>query len=192
MEGQLRHISQSPYLCSLCLFRQIRNAFQTAIALVEYEARQNATEVPNLGEAQFKVVAEASEEFDKYLRLTQKGTDESIAYRKGIRMDKYATSQSQKATPADARVDQKRLGIVSKQPQVDVESDVAETESDETESESEDDEGVGSHKGKGNKSTPVEEPSKANVSSLEKSEEDDAAKEYAEFLKFQAMRKGKK
>ena len=178
---------QSPITLPVLIFLQkIRNAFQTAIALVEYEARTNAKAMPSLGEAQFKIVAEASEEFDKYLRLTQKGTDESIAYRKGIRMDKHATSKSQKAAPTDSISDQRRLGI-SKEPQIDVESDIEETETDESESDNDDD----LHKGKGNKSTPAEASSKANLSSLEKSDEDDTAKEYAEFLRFQAMRKGK-
>jgi hypothetical protein len=34
--------------------RQIRNAFQTAIALAEYEARQPGAEIPSLGKSQLK------------------------------------------------------------------------------------------------------------------------------------------
>ncbi|KAL3420930.1 hypothetical protein PVAG01_07375 [Phlyctema vagabunda] len=84
--------------------RQIRNAFQTAIALVEYDARQASpgSPMPTLGETQFSKVAAASLEFDKYLKATQKGTDAHNAYRKGIKTDKYPSQHygsAQDVTP---------------------------------------------------------------------------------------------
>lgn len=42
--------------------RQIRNAFQTAITLAEYEARQSGTKVVVLAKKQFEEVAAASRE----------------------------------------------------------------------------------------------------------------------------------
>ena len=146
--------------------------------------------MPALGEAHFNIVAEASEEFDRYLRETQKGTEDLIAHRKGIRTDKFPTRESQKVIPTETKSDQRRLNVKSKRPQINAESDIAETESEESESEC--DEDFEMHKGKGNGSTPVEVPSNVKTSSIEKPDEDDAAKEYAEFLRFREMSKGKK
>lgn len=52
--------------------RQIRNAFQTAIALADWHAKQESiktgkTKIPKLTAKRFKQVAEASAEFDEYL-----------------------------------------------------------------------------------------------------------------------------
>ncbi len=46
--------------------RQIKNAFQTAIALAEFDAKKHKTK-PNLTVDHFEVVAKASEGFDEYL-----------------------------------------------------------------------------------------------------------------------------
>lgn len=61
--------------------RQIRNAFQTAIALVEDEVAKQEPGMPKpkLGKAQFKIVAEGSRQFDKYLISTLQGPDNEIA-----------------------------------------------------------------------------------------------------------------
>ena len=55
--------------------RQIRNAFQTAIALAEYDAKPG--EKPILSRKQFITVAAASRDFDKYLKDTQRGKDDA-------------------------------------------------------------------------------------------------------------------
>jgi hypothetical protein len=55
--------------------RQIRNAFQTAIALAEYDARPG--EKPVLSRKQFETVATASRDFDQYLKDTQRGKDDA-------------------------------------------------------------------------------------------------------------------
>ena len=49
--------------------RQIRNAFQTAIALVEHDALQckDGDPAPVLSSAQFETIAEASRQFDEYI-----------------------------------------------------------------------------------------------------------------------------
>ena len=49
--------------------RQIRNAFQTAIALVEHDALHHkyGDSKPVLSGAQFEIVAEASRQFDEYI-----------------------------------------------------------------------------------------------------------------------------
>ena len=58
--------------------RQIRNAFQTAIALAEWEAKANKTK-PKLSVDKFKQVAQASLDFDQYLATVHGGDEESRA-----------------------------------------------------------------------------------------------------------------
>ena len=68
--------------------RQIRNAFQTAIALAEYDASRN--EVPVLNRKQFAKVAAASKDFDQYLKDTQKGKDDAqLAREDKTRVDEW-------------------------------------------------------------------------------------------------------
>ncbi|KAJ5999284.1 hypothetical protein N7451_007094 [Penicillium sp. IBT 35674x] len=58
--------------------RQIRNAFQTAVALAAFDARKNKR--PNdiiLGKEQFTRVAAAAEEFDRYLQSLSQGKNDS-------------------------------------------------------------------------------------------------------------------
>ncbi|KAH0537570.1 hypothetical protein FGG08_005636 [Glutinoglossum americanum] len=75
--------------------RQIRNAFQTAIALAEFEAKSEGGEtkrVPYLTKAHFKKVAEASAEFNHYLVQVYRGDDDSRrAELDQVRQDDYKT-----------------------------------------------------------------------------------------------------
>lgn len=73
--------------------RQIRNAFQTAIALAEYNAHQVQINYdlpeapkPSLKVAQFEKVAEASRHFDEYLKSTA-GLEEDLARENHERRD---------------------------------------------------------------------------------------------------------
>jgi SpoVK/Ycf46/Vps4 family AAA+-type ATPase len=73
--------------------RQIRNAFQTAIALAEYEAHEDQKKyksstplTPSLCMKNFRKVAEASDHFDKYIREVA-GTQEDIARERQERRD---------------------------------------------------------------------------------------------------------
>jgi hypothetical protein len=79
--------------------RQIRNAFQTAIAIAEYEAHQAAEryklpEVPKacLEKSHFEKVAKASSHFDRYLRDTWGGTERDLAREGQERRDEAADS----------------------------------------------------------------------------------------------------
>ncbi|KAI3391129.1 hypothetical protein diail_7926 [Diaporthe ilicicola] len=71
--------------------RQIRNACQTAIALVEHEAAhlKDGQPIPVLGKHHFETVAAGSKEFDRYLNRTLQGRDEDIAIRDQWRNDSY-------------------------------------------------------------------------------------------------------
>ena len=56
--------------------RQIRNAFQTAIALAEWDLKIEKTKTAKLTRARFEKVEKASREFDKYLKDTHGGANE--------------------------------------------------------------------------------------------------------------------
>ncbi len=60
--------------------RQIKNAFQTAIALAEFDANKNSGR-PLLGLEHFKVVAQVSEDFDDYLNRVHGGNEADLAKR---------------------------------------------------------------------------------------------------------------
>ena len=69
--------------------RQIRNAFQTALALAEFKAQSSKTKQPIIGKDQFKSIAIASEQFDLYLKKTH-GMDEGrVAERDRVRADHF-------------------------------------------------------------------------------------------------------
>ncbi|KAI4631995.1 uncharacterized protein J4E87_002703 [Alternaria ethzedia] len=83
--------------------RQIRNAFQTAIALAEFETTEKNDEhgvghKPHrveLSQEHFSTVAKASAEFDTYLKSTLGGQTESdIARLEQTRMDEYSSLRS--------------------------------------------------------------------------------------------------
>ena len=84
--------------------RQIRNAFQTATALAEFEAyernkkaKKRSAETgdaflptePELQVRHFREIASASYEFDEYIIETRGATDAEVALRESQRMDEY-------------------------------------------------------------------------------------------------------
>ena len=79
--------------------RQIRNAFQTAIALSEYEAALNGGN-PELTERHFEKVAKVSSDFDKYLRLTHGRSESQMAEASKIRTDNPDKTEKMKAAIA--------------------------------------------------------------------------------------------
>ena len=74
--------------------RQIKNAFQTAIALAEFEANKNKRGLV-LELEHFKVVARTSEDFDNYLFRVQGGTEADVAKRYAQRDDDPTDSKAQ-------------------------------------------------------------------------------------------------
>lgn len=81
--------------------RQIRNAFQTAIALAEWEAHQIEVKhkvpmpiKPTLERKHFQSVAKASEHFDAYLKETLDGTAADLAMEDHERRDEFRVSTS--------------------------------------------------------------------------------------------------
>lgn len=77
--------------------RQIRNSFQTAVALAEYEVKERREKEsdPNirvvLRSYHFETVARASAEFEKYLDLTRDSTEAEILDQAGERAAEYST-----------------------------------------------------------------------------------------------------
>lgn len=73
--------------------RQIRNAFQTAIALAEYQAIERAetkgdkTKTLRLGRKQFKTIAKATKAFDEYLYTLYGGDEDKLADRDKSRLN---------------------------------------------------------------------------------------------------------
>ncbi|KAK3629187.1 hypothetical protein LTR56_018196 [Elasticomyces elasticus] len=68
--------------------REIRNAFQTAVALAEHQAKRNSPPTtPTLTWEHFRTVLLASQDFELYLLETRGETDEEFAGRKKLRHD---------------------------------------------------------------------------------------------------------
>ncbi len=78
--------------------RQIRNAFQTAIALAEYKAQATGRE-PVLSADHFEDVAKASFEFDDYLRLTLGMNEQDKAHHYNYRYDAFEDRKDSIAGP---------------------------------------------------------------------------------------------
>ena len=83
--------------------RQIRNAFQTAIALSEHEAYLNGGN-PELTERHFEKVAKVSSEFDNYLRLTHGRSESQMAKASKIRTDNPGKAEKVKAAIASRQL----------------------------------------------------------------------------------------
>ena len=83
--------------------RQIRNAFQTAIALSEHEAHLNGGN-PELTGRHFEKVAKVSNDFDKYLRLTHGRSESQMAEASKIRTDNPDKAAKMKAAIASRQL----------------------------------------------------------------------------------------
>ncbi|KAH7309949.1 P-loop containing nucleoside triphosphate hydrolase protein [Rhexocercosporidium sp. MPI-PUGE-AT-0058] len=85
--------------------RQIRNAFQTAIALGEFKAKSDTSELetksPSLSIRQFKIIATASVQFNHYLRETHGVDEDTVAKRDMIRSVKDSIKVKFKGDTSD-------------------------------------------------------------------------------------------
>ncbi|KAI1462622.1 P-loop containing nucleoside triphosphate hydrolase protein [Annulohypoxylon moriforme] len=74
--------------------RQIRNAFQTAIAIARYKAK-DSNEPPTLTVEHFEKVAKTAKEFDQYLmKLSQDKDDNFLAMEQQLRVDDWSSHKS--------------------------------------------------------------------------------------------------
>ncbi|KAF2111085.1 hypothetical protein BDV96DRAFT_500065 [Lophiotrema nucula] len=75
--------------------REIRNAFQTAVALAVFDSniageKSNGTVVPEVKEAHLQQVVSMSSAFKDYMKSTHEDVDDSdLAFRRGIRNDRF-------------------------------------------------------------------------------------------------------
>ncbi|KAJ5774987.1 ATPase AAA-type core [Penicillium paradoxum] len=80
--------------------REIRNAFQTAVALACFQARQEGNSIPELTDEHLRQVVNMSHNFKSYVKAVR-GEEESYAFAAGVRNDatkaaggKYARAKS--------------------------------------------------------------------------------------------------
>lgn len=89
--------------------RQIRNAFQTATALAEYDRDASQASQPRLDKKYFDIVAKASLEFDQYMAATRDENDAVRAFNNHERYDEFKPSTQYR--------DHKQSASVNFQPQ---------------------------------------------------------------------------
>ena len=162
MEGMLNYIPQlpqptAPYRRGIKVYinyisRQIRNAFQTAIALTEHESMnmEQGDPKPSLGKVQFEIVAQEFGKFDEYLTEATGATDADMAKREGIRDDAFLAGAS--LVPVQAPLRPTYASLVKKQARPLAYDSESDEESDSvTDSEEEEDEEVEKEKQRGQK-----------------------------------------
>ncbi|KAK0650715.1 Lon protease 4 [Lasiodiplodia hormozganensis] len=135
--------------------RQIRNAFQTAIALAEYHAqdkgeihhqKKKGKKTTKLTIEEFKTVQQTSDSFDEYLRLTQLATQSTQARLNKTRrddfnaMEQYAESRKVKSAAAKpkGRSEKKKVKM---EPDLDSTTTFDSSEEEDEEEESSEDDG---------------------------------------------------
>ena len=64
-------------------------AFQTAVALASFEAKQNEENVPTVTEDHFSQVVEMSTSFKEYMRSALQDNDADLAFRNRLRNDSF-------------------------------------------------------------------------------------------------------
>ncbi|KAL4807016.1 P-loop containing nucleoside triphosphate hydrolase protein [Aspergillus unguis] len=72
--------------------REIRNAFQTALALACFQAKREGNPVPELTDEHLRQVVNMSQNFKNYLRNTRGGTEEDLALAWNVRNDAVRAS----------------------------------------------------------------------------------------------------
>ncbi|KAI1274636.1 hypothetical protein F5Y07DRAFT_401118 [Xylaria sp. FL0933] len=167
--------------------RQIRNAFQAAIALVEYDSRQakEGDPRPTLGEAQFTIVAESSREFDRYLISTLGAADSDIARREEWRFDRFGNAE-QKQVAMSQSYDHRKPGFYGGKQE---ETDDDDTSSDDSDDDDDDDESsndeifneTGVKQGRPGKKT--------STAGKHNDQEWEEAEEFQEYLKWKSAQK---
>jgi hypothetical protein len=72
--------------------RQIRNTFQTALALAEFAVRNRESVNPVLTKKHFKIIVNASIQFNEYLLATHGADEDKVAKREYMRAVEYSPS----------------------------------------------------------------------------------------------------
>lgn len=64
-------------------------AFQTAVALASFEAKQSGESIPTITEEHISRVVDMSVTFKEYMKGTLQATDTDIAFRDRLRNDRF-------------------------------------------------------------------------------------------------------
>ena len=170
---------------SLTQTRQIRNAFQTAIALVEHDALQckDGDPAPVLSRTQFEIVAEASRQFDEYITKAIGMGETAMAVRDKWRADPHprnaASTRKKPAVEESPVVSEDEIDSDSSSEESSEDDD---SDGDDPESPSRKEEEKIGTKSRSRKGKAVEPAAEKAVS------EDDLA-QFKAFQRFQAMGK---
>ncbi|KAI0442772.1 hypothetical protein F4803DRAFT_562077 [Xylaria telfairii] len=165
--------------------RQIRNAFQAAIALVEYDSQQtkDGCPRPTLGEAQFRVVADSSREFDRYLVSTLGAADSDIARREEWRFDRFGNLGPKQPATSQGHYLKKPGFYGEKRDKTEDDDDDTSSDGDDSSDENDSDNNsiAQRHSGK-----------RAGVMSTNDDMDQDDAEEFQEYLEWKRARKSDK
>jgi len=173
--------------------RQIRNAFQTAITLAEYSSRQSGAESTTLGKEQFQIVAEASKEFDIYMKETLGATEADLARREDIRYDRFGVRGLSNTPAVRSEWSKERhlrpVGRNSKDPES--ESEVSSDMDDDEDGDDDDEEEILPRVGDASSTMAKGKAVAAGSSKGESATGSNQLemKEFEEFLRFQEMKK---
>lgn len=164
--------------------RQIRNAFQTAIALVEHDAlhSKEGDPPPVLGAAQFETVAEASRQFDEYLTQATGRGEVAMAVFDKWRADPYS---------GVLEVPKEKGRPRSKYSDVDSSEENSDDSSDDDLEDDEDSDSGRTEKNQAGKGAKVNQ-SKEGAESQAVEDSDDELAQFEAFKRFQAMKKKSK
>jgi hypothetical protein len=172
------------------LLRQIRNAFQAAIALVEYDSQQTkeGDPKPALGEPQFSIVAESSREFDSYLISTLGAAESDIARREEWRFDRFGNMET-KQPPMPRSHDRQKAGFYGKAHNID---DDTSSDDDDDDGDDDDDSNKSDTSDNGFTKRQSRKKARAAVTNEVHDETEQDFKEFQEFMKQKRARKNGK
>jgi hypothetical protein len=145
--------------------------------------------IPFLGKAQFEIIAEASEEFDRYLKHTLGDVDADLARKEGIRSDYYGSQIVGKA-PSTSRTTTRPGRRNGRDPESDLEVPSEDREEDDDDDEEDEDDEDGEENSKQAKETPSSSSKSTTTGGTkEESGEDDMEAAFKKFLQFQKLAK---
>ncbi|KAI1328142.1 hypothetical protein F5Y16DRAFT_398785 [Xylariaceae sp. FL0255] len=161
--------------------RQIRNAFQAAIALVEYESQhtKDGDPKPALGAAQFQIIADSSKEFDRYLSSTLGAPEADIAHHEQWRYDRYGRAESTHAGSSQGKDSKAGKPYHTKA------SGIADTDSDDDDDDSSDDTSSDEEP----KTKQQEKGKKSADEAVSSAKGGDSFEEYQQFLRWKNAQK---
>lgn len=107
--------------------RQIRNAFQTAVALAEFEMRQKPDKSPRIIKSQFEQVAKVAKEFEGYLKAVHRASEADMAHRRSERVDVPSAEEVEEKKKKEEQKRQKKKQEMDKEKRRDKEREKKKT-----------------------------------------------------------------